>query len=135
MSHDNYMGKYALITGEIIYIDRVMINHRRHGDNTTGAYSMKLSPLRVLKRAIIQFNDLAKTHARVYNQTLVMISLLEMVGLSNNEVKDIRSAIRKGGVKGIAALIKFHVKRKQPQRTIGIYMIMGIGAYKKYIEV
>lgn len=136
MSHDNYMGKYALLTGEIKYIDRVMINHRRHGDNTTGNYLIKLSPLMVAKKIAFQFDDLAKTHARVYNQTLTEIIILEDKGNGNNKIiQEINQTLRRGGVKGVYSMYKMKVKRKQLQRSLGIYLIMLLKSYKKYIEV
>lgn len=138
MSHDNYMGKYALLAGKIVYLDEVVINHRRHNDNTTASYNMKLSPLKVFKRAVVQFDDLAKTHARVYNQTLVAFSVFEASQLplkkhKKRVIRNVETAILHGGFTGIRILKKYKVKRKQFVRTIGIYMIMFLKRYKKYL--
>ena len=135
MSHDNYMGKYALLTGGIKYIDKVMINHRRHGDNTTGGYSMKLSPIKIFKRFALQYEDLAKTHARVYNQTLILIDQLDKCGKKTNELKKIESGLHAGGIKMITIMWRLSVKRKQKARTLGIYIIALMKRYKKYLVV
>ena len=126
MSHDNYFGKVALLKGKIVYIDKVGIQYRRHDSNVTGNYNMKLSPSRIMKRALGQFDDLCRVHARVYNQTIILLHKL-------NQNLEIESYIRKGGIKGAIQLAKYKVRRKQFSRTMGIYMIMLSGKYKKYL--
>ena len=136
MSHNDYMGKYALLTGEIKYIDKIMINHRRHGDNTTGEYLMKLSPIKAFKRFALQFDDLAKTHARVYNQTLVLLEQIKKSKIdSNKEILKIEESIRSGGFRMVRYMRRFGVKRKQKSRTMGIYMIALLKRYLIYIIV
>lgn len=136
MSHDNYMGKYALLTGKIKYINRAMINHRRHSSNTTGEYSMKLNLLRIIKRGILQIDDLAKTHARVYNQTLIFLNEMKHdINVTSDKMMSIEKAIRSGGFQMVHAMWKMGVKRKQHSRTLGIYYIAVTGKYKKYLIV
>ncbi len=133
MSHDNYIGKYALLTGNIKYIDKVLIKHRRHGENTTGGYSMKLSPIKVLKKGIIHFEDLAKIHARVYNQTLVSLSMFDEYATFFPQSDRIRKSISRGGLMLVNTMRTMKVKRKQLTRTLGIYLIALTGIYKKYL--
>ena len=134
MSYDNYMGKYALLTGKIKYIDRVMINHRRHDNNTTGDYSIKLMPLCVLKRALFQLDDLSKTHARVYKQTLILLEELKVCNMGNEKLcAEIVIAIQSGGLRMVKTMKRARVKRKQRSRTIGIYMIALFKQYRKYM--
>lgn len=133
MSHDNYYGKFALMLGKVKFVNQVLIRHRRHTDNTTGEYRLKLDFATVFKKAIFQFNDLAKTHARVYNQTLLTLHQMEQSGIDRKEVSVIRSAICKGGLKGAYYLKKLGVHRKQFSRTIGIYLVMLTGSYRKYL--
>lgn len=134
MSHDNYMGKYAMLTGKIRFLNKPLINHRRHGNNTTGGYSMKLSPVKVIKR-IFKYGDLARTHARVYNQTLVALNLIGTVLPDEPLIPVIRNAIRTGGFTGTKIMKSLNVRRKQKQRTLGIYLVMFFKSYKKYLEV
>ena len=95
---------------------------------------MKLNPWKIFKRAIIQIDDLAKVHARVYKQTLIMI---EMVRQQENSLPDvavkIRKAIEYGGIKMDKAMLELGVRRKQCARTFGIYLIAFFSRYKKYI--
>jgi rhamnosyltransferase len=133
MSHDNYYGKFAIMLGTVKFINQPLIRHRRHSDNTTGEYKLKLNLASVLKKAFFHFDDLAKTHARVYNQTLLTLRQMEQVGLDREEIAIIRDTIKKGGLKGTYRLKKFNVKRKQFSRTIGIYFVMLLGSYKKYL--
>lgn len=133
MSHDNYYGKFAKVLGEVLYFDKPMIQHRRHGGNETGSYSMKLSPLKIFKRAVLQFDNLAAIHARVYNQTLLTIREMEKIDLVSNDIEVIQETIVQGGIKGCIRLKKFGVRRKQFARTLGIYMVMFTKKYKKYL--
>lgn len=133
VAHDNFMGKYALITGQVRYMKVPLIDHRRHGDNTTGGYMMKLSLGKSLRRFFIQYNDLVKTHARVYNQTLVFIDLMRRQGFTDGVLNEIETVIRTGGVKGMLRLKKLGVYRKQRSRGLGIYLIILTGAYKKWL--
>lgn len=135
MAHDNYMGKYALLTGVVKYLDKVMINYRRHGYNATGGYSMKLSPLKVFKRFVFQFDDLAKVHARVYNQTLILINQLRKSGKTLEDADIIALGIRSGGLKMVTIMNRFSVNRKQRTRTLGIYIIAFTKRYKKHLVV
>ena len=50
-----------------------------------------------------------------------------------NEIERIEYAIRCGGIRGILILKKYGVKRKQMSRTLGIYIILFTGSYKKYL--
>lgn len=134
VSHDNYMGKYALLYGEIVYINKVLINHRRHNSNTTGSYYMKLSLLSTLKKCLFRLDELGKTHAGVYNQTLIFLDQLSNYSRSKYKIVDrIRKAITRGGIRGCVSIFKLGVKRKQIARTIGIYFIMLTKKYKKYL--
>lgn len=134
MSHDNYMGKYALSFGTIQYLDKVLISHRRHDSNTTGGYYIKLNIKNVIDKVLHHMESLSKTHARVYNQTLVFLKMCDDNGLVFERKHEIESAIRKGGLYGCFIMAKNKVKRKQLTRTIGIYYLMAIKKYRKYIE-
>lgn len=133
MSHDNYYGKFALVLGTVRFVNQTLIRHRRHADNTTGAYKLKLDPTSIFKKSVFHFDDLSRTHARVYNQTLLTLRQMEQSGVDRKEIAVIRSAIKKGGLKGVYCLKKFKVQRKQHSRTLGIYVVMLTGSYKKYL--
>ena len=134
ISHDNYFGKYALIMGNALYIDRVLVNHRRHSENTTGGYAMKLNPTKVVKKVFPRLDDLAKTHARVYYQTLVFIEQYEkQTGNMPPTLQKVKNAINTGGQIMVRTMRELEVRRKQPSRTIGIYYIALTKSYKKYL--
>lgn len=133
MSHDNYFGKFALMVGTIRFINQPLIRHRRHADNATGKYKLKLNPVSVFKKVVFHFDDLVRTHARVYNQTLLTLHLMEQSGIDKEDVEVIKSTIRKGGLKAVFQLKKFMVQRKQISRTLGIYLVMLTGSHKRYL--
>lgn len=133
VSHDNYFGKFALSTGKILFVNRTGIKHRRHGDNATGGYEMKLSPIAVIKKAVFSFDKLAMTHARVYNQTLCFVEQARTAGVDNPDISKVEHIIRTGGIYGAFTFVRWKVKRKQFSRTIGIYLVMLCKSYKKYL--
>lgn len=133
VSHDNYYGKFALLFGQLLFYNKTLIMHRRHDSNTTGGYALKLSPLAIIKKAMLQFEKTSSIHGLVYNQTLLTIREMEKVGMKNETTCKIAEAINTGGVKGCLFLMKFKVCRKQLSRTIGIYIIMFFKTYKKYL--
>ena len=133
MSHDNYYGKFAMLIGDIKFLPTACICHRRHNNNETGSYQMNLNFFSALRRAIQGWDDLAKTHARVYKQTLVTINEIEKLNVSRKVLNDIRECILCGGIKGAKILWKYKVSRKQKLRTIGIYLVLLCKTYKKYL--
>ena len=95
---------------------------------------MRLSIMKVFKRFVLQFEDLSKTHALVYNQTLIMLTQLKTFKDSKKDVStEIEKAIQSGGIKMVRTMMQLGVKRKQRSRTIGIYLIAILKKYKKYI--
>ena len=133
MSHDNYYGKFALLFGEIKYFREICIKHRRYGGNTTGSYQIKMTLASALTQVIINWNDLLRTHAKVYTQTLITLSQMEKMDFLSREMMEIRKSIDYGGTTGVLILAKYKVKRKQVVRTLGIYLIMFLKMYRKYI--
>lgn len=133
MSHDNYYGKFALLFGEICYIDEVYVKHRRHEKNETGSYYIKLNPFKILKKIFFEFDTLSKVHARVYNQSLLTVQIMKQNNFESPFIDKIASSINRGGLTGCVNMIHFGVKRKQLSRTIGIYLVFLFKTYKKYI--
>lgn len=134
MSHDNYYTKFALVVGEVIYLDFQGLKYRRHGRNVTSGNQYRLNLKKIYKKATGVFGELAKTHGRVYAQTLLTIDQMKKSGVENTDIECIEDAIIAGGVKGVRILKKYNVHRKQRSRTIGIYVIMMLGTYKKYMK-
>lgn len=133
MSHDNYYGKFAAALGCISFIPQVLIKHRRHIDNVTGNYNIKLSILKVLRQLLFGFERVASIHGRVYNQTLFALRQMKRFHVQFNEIESIEHAIQYGGIRGVLTLKRYGVKRKQLSRTLGIYGIFFMGSYKKYL--
>lgn len=133
MSHDNYFAKFATVLGKVVYIDKCCIKHRRSGKNTTGDYHLSLTLRYVIKKAIKEYQSTAKVHALGYVQTLQTIDMMKKMDVATSQVLYVEKAIKAGGIAGVSIMIKQHVKRKQLSRTLGIYIIMLLGSYKKYM--
>lgn len=134
MSHDNYYAKFALIVGKIKFINKICILHRRYGNNTTGNYYLGLTISDIVNKATKGYSDVAKTHALGYAQTLETIKVLKQCGINDNRVVSIENAIQHGGITGVRTMLSQGIKRKQITRTIGIYVIMFLKSYKKYMK-
>lgn len=134
MSHDNYFTKFAIVAGEVVWLDFPVIQYRRHGQNVTSGNKYKLNVKAILEKAAGIFGELAKTHGRVYAQTLLTIEQIREAGIESSDVDSIENGIKAGGIKGASVLKKYHVHRKQRSRTIGTYIVMLLGTYKKYMK-
>jgi len=134
MSHDNYFCKYALIVGEIHFVKDTCIKHRRHKENTTNEYKMALNLKSIFDKAVLHNKELSKTHARVYRQTLLTIEIMKRNGIVSKDIDKIKEAITTGGLKAINIMRVYKVHRKQVARKLGIYLIMAIKSYKKYLD-
>lgn len=133
MSHDNFYTKACLVLGKVYYLDKPLIQHRRHSSNVTAGNTFALTPLKVLKKGLFGYKELAKTHAVGYNQTLITIKHLRSNGITSPITDEVETAILKGGVRGCKILKKHKVKRSQRSRTIGVYIVMLFKSYKKYL--
>lgn len=133
MSHDNFYTKICLIIGEVCYLDKAYIRHRRHSSNVTKGNTFKLNFLQVIKKGLFGYKNLAKTHALGYDQTLVAVNHMRENGINPLVLDEIEKAILKGGVTGVRILKKHKVKRSQRSRTYGIYIVMFFKSYKKYL--
>lgn len=133
MAHDSYYTKFALACGEVVYLNFPGIQYRRHGNNVTKE-TYKLTPQKVLEKATGVFGELAKTNGRVYAQTLLTIEQMKKAGVIMPDIACIEAGIKAGGIKGVNVLKKYHVQRKQKSRTIGLYVVMLLGTYKKYVK-
>ena len=133
ISHDNFYAKHALVLGKVVFIEDILIRHRRHGNNTTGNYSMKLTPMIVMKKGILSLKETAKTHALGYDQTLYTIDWMNKNGIDEKNLFLIKKSILKGGLQGICQMLRFRVKRPQMTRTLGIYIIMLFKLYIPYL--
>lgn len=133
MSHDNYYAKLCLLIGDVHFLDIPLIKHREHNSNHTKGYNYKLSFGRIFKK-FFALNELAKTHANGLTQTLVSFKHFKMNGIDLPIMREIETAINKGGAKGVKILKKHKVKRYQKSRTLGFYFIIYFKLYKKYLN-
>lgn len=136
MSHDNYIAKHAVMYGKLLFYPVPMILYRKHGGNVTDSHKFRLSPMMVFRKAVFGFHDVCRIHAKVYNQSLLALNVMNkepQYSSIADKVKKIEAIIRVGGIKGVHGLYKFNVHRKQFSRSFALYFIMLIGAYKKYL--
>lgn len=134
MSHDNYFTKFAIVTGEVVWLAFTVIQYRRHGENVTFGNKYKLNVAKILEKAAGVVGELAKTHGRVYAQTLLTIEQMRKAGINSADVDSIEKGLKAGGISGVKVLRKYNVHRKQKSRTIGLYVVMLLGTYKKYMK-
>lgn len=134
ISHDNFYAKHALIYGKVRFINKPLIRHRRHENNTTGQYSIKLSLRDVIKKGFLAFNETVSTHAGGYDQTLYTIDWMLKVNNVDSNLLIIKKSILKGGIYGVKHMLKLKIQRPQFVRTLGIYIIMLTKKYKKYMK-
>lgn len=138
LSHDNFFTKYAVTFGGIEYIDKQTMLYRRHEKSVTGEMYYKRSKLYVLRR-MFKFDDLAKSHARIYNQSLFAIESILNEPTINKEQKDyiyeIDKAIKEGGFWSLRFLIRNKVNCGRFTENISRCVVLFLGIHKKYLIV
>ena len=136
VSHDNYFAKLAALTGELVYIDKVLMSYRRYGENVTAKQEYNYGLRRILKR-LSGLDDLAKDHALTYNQALFSIHQYRTLKLTDEQetfLNDVETSIRQGGMKGLQIVEKYDISWGRKVRTTSRKAILTLGLYKKYLR-
>ena len=134
MSHDTYLAEFAASFGDVIYLDDVTIEHRKHSNNVTGNSTLLYNRKTITKKIFgSSFEEKSKKHARTYAQSLIAIEVFEKNGFSNNDLILMSKAIKKGGFIGIRLFFRYRVKKRQFTRNILLYWIMLTKSYKKHM--
>ena len=105
ISHDNYIGKYAAAFGKIFYLDRPLVNYRRHGDNVSGvphSYGFYSG----IKRAVTKLPIVLDNHSKTYGATLFFI---RNVPYKNKLLNELEEALTDGGVHAVKFVKKYHI--------------------------
>lgn len=136
MSHDNYVAKHAVIYGKLAFYPEPLILYRKHGGNVTDSHKFKLYVPEMIKKGIAGFQTVSKTHARVYTQSLITISVMKKVPNTQQTMQFLRKVeqmLCKGGLSSAVKMKKMYIGRKQHSRTAALYLIMLLKSYKKYL--
>lgn len=136
MSHDNYIAKHAVIYGKLAFYPKPLILYRKHGGNVTDSHKFKLSVPEMIKKGIVEFQTVSRTHARVYNQSLFAISIMKKESNTRETLGrlcEIELMLHKGGLSTAIKMKKMHICRKQRARTIALYSIMTMNSYQRYL--
>lgn len=134
LSHDNLYAKFSGMLGKVIYFPETTMGYRRHGGNVTSTQAYGFGVKRIIKR-MVGIHDLARDHARTYNQSLIAIKLLEAQGYSRRELADISKPIKIGGVSALTTLRKKKVSWGNITKDISHKLIIFLKIYKKYMTV
>lgn len=134
MAHDCFFMKIALSTGKVYFCDTPTIRYRRHSANVTAGDRINMNFKKIIKRILDKNNSVPAVHALVYGETLTFIYQMKINNIDSKiNLDKMQEAILNGGIKGVGYLLKINFKRKQVARTIGTYLIMLTGKYKKYL--
>ena len=135
LCHDNYYGKFAAFFGELIYVDKVLMNYRRYSSNVTAGHDYSYGLRKVLKY-VKSLNTLASTHARTYSQSIYAIKKMKQCTLNNDDrqvLDQLLHSIQKGGICSILFALKYRVTCGLLSRTISRYFILFSKLYIKYL--
>jgi rhamnosyltransferase len=134
LAHDCYFGKFAIATGNIRFFDQVVMSYRRHTDNVTGNYHMRIGATAIVDKLFQGLNTQAKIHARVYSQTIAFLKQMKETPYWGQVLAEIEKAILAGGLRMVFTMKEYGVSRKQKSREVGIYIIAALKLYKKYLR-
>ncbi|MCI1632793.1 MAG: glycosyltransferase family 2 protein [Liquorilactobacillus nagelii] len=127
VSHDNYIGKYAAAFGKIFYLDKALVNYRRHGDNVSGVphgYNF----YRGLLRAFTKFPTVLENHSKTYGSTLFFI---RNVPYKNKLLDELEIALTTGGIRAERFVKEYSIcTAKDIFNQIAFKLILYSGMYK-----
>ncbi len=133
LSHDNLYAKISGMTGKVMYIPITTMSYRRHQNNVTSKHEYGYNIRRILKRLFL-LGDLAKDHARTYNQSIITLRLMnEIKGVDKTILKQIEKSIRSGGIHSLHFINVNHVNWGKVIKNISHKLIIFLGVYKKYL--
>lgn len=128
MSHDNYIGKYAAITGKIKFIDRPLVLYRRTGNNVSGTPG-NYGKLGMLKRLLTKLPQIVNQHAAVYWDDLYLIKHVKSKVIFT---KDLEEALKRGGLTSLYFLRKYNIRTSESKvSNLSIRIILMSKVYKK----
>lgn len=127
ISHDNYIGKYAATFGKIIFIDKALVNYRRHGDNVSGI-PPKYNFISALKRILTQWKSILNNHAGNYWATIFFINTLEK---KNSLICELSNCLMKNGLYAWKFVHKYNISISDNLfNKVAFKFILYTGLYK-----
>ena len=133
LSHDNLYAKFSGLLGKVNYIPKTTMGYRRHGANVTSKHTYGFGMKRIVRR-VLSIQDLAKDHARTYNQSLIALRFLkELKTCRNNDIDDITKVIKKGGFFSYWWIRKKGISWGNRIKDISHKTIILVGLYKEYL--
>lgn len=131
ISHDNYIGKYAAIMGQISFINQPLVFYRRTGNNVSGTPGKYGGKFGILKRLFTKLPQIINQHASVYWDDLYFIKHLDKHTIFTNELAE---AIRRGGLTSLKFLKKYKIQTSQSKiSNLSIRLILMSKVYKRTI--
>ena len=131
LSHDNLYAKFSGILGNVYFYPDTTMGYRRHGGNVTAKHTYGFGAKRIAYRAL-NLRELAKDHARTYNQSLIALKLLKEVTTNrNNEIDEIVKAIKEGGLFAIIWVRKKKIGWGNKIKDISHKIVILTGLYRK----
>jgi len=135
-SHDNLYAKAAALMGRVVYIDKVTMGYRRHGDNVTSSQEYKTTFSRVMKK-VFALETLASEHKWAYNHCLMTLALLRnnntLTEKQERIAAELERIISKGGIYAVDRIKRYNIVWGTRVQNISHALILFLGNYKKYL--
>lgn len=129
VSHDNYIGKYAAITGKIKFINKPLVLYRRTGNNVSGTPGKYGGRVAILRRLLTKLPQIVNQHASVYWDDLYFLKHLNKQTLFTIELKQ---AIEKGVLTSLKLIKKYRIHTSQSKLSnLSIKFILLSKLYKR----
>lgn len=135
LCHDNYYAKYAAIFGQLIYIDSLLMDYRRYGENVTSKHEYSYGIKKIVRR-LSKIDGLAKDHACTYSQSIYTIKKIldnDKNTFCDKKLKTVLDIMEHGGICAVFKCIHLHISCGMPIRTFSRYFIILTKLYKKHL--
>ena len=131
LHHDSLYPIFAGVLGEIKYIPETTMSYRRHNDNFTSSQKYGFGIKRIVKR-LFDINSLAKDQVAVYNQGLMIITLLKD-HTDNKILNEIENAILTGGFPALRFMKKNNISCGNYIKNTSRKIVLLSKRYLQYI--
>ena len=129
--HDWWLAQVAAAAGQIIYVDRALVNYRRHEDNVIGARGF-IAGENIGR--ILQFNQVQREIAAAMAQAICLRERLRLIDSDKAVIGMLNDYINKmqnGGFSALGAVLR-HRAFKQGLLRNSVYLLMLLeGSYRK----
>lgn len=130
MPHDQYIRKFAVTYGKIVYIDKPLLKYRRH-DSNVSTFPIRDTLFDAVTGLLAKRLIFVRHCAEQHNRNLYYAS---MCGEKTEFITDLENAILSGGISALSFIKKYNIRvSTHKYRRLAFDFVFVFRLYKKYM--